>query len=141
MTRHSQEYSNDGAAGYCGSKSQSVSTFILSTRLLPILLPYLSRTRSPVATMKQSYSRRSSESALTENIRFAYLLTHTHTHTHIHTHMYVCVYIYIKYIHVCVCVCVCVRRQELGLRTNQSILKMEAEVSSEMSLTIYQNTR
>jgi len=31
MTRHFQERSNDGAAGYCGSKSQSVWTFILSS--------------------------------------------------------------------------------------------------------------
>jgi len=58
------------------SQSPLLSLAVLSsgTSLLPILLPYLSRTRSTVATMKQSYSRRSSESALTENIRFAYLL-------------------------------------------------------------------
>jgi len=59
------------------SQSGLLSLAVLSsgTRLLPILLPYLSRTRSPVATMKQSHSRRSTESALTENIPFAYLLT------------------------------------------------------------------
>ena len=122
----------------------SLAVLSSGTRLLPMLLPYLSRTRSPVATMTQSDIRRSLESVLTENIRFAYLLTHTHTHTHTNTYVCLCMYVY-----VCVCiyiythtqVCVCMRRQELGLRTNQSILKMEAEVSSDMSLTIYQNTR
>jgi len=53
----------------------SLAAFSSGTRLLPLLLPHLSRTRSPVATMNHSYSRRPSESALTENIRFAYLLT------------------------------------------------------------------
>jgi hypothetical protein len=45
------------------------------------------------------------------------------------------------YIYIYVRVCVCMRGEELGLRTNQSTLKMEAEVSSEMSSTLYQNTR
>jgi len=59
------------------SQSPLLSLAVLSsgTRLLPIFLPYLSRTRSTVATMTQSYIRRSSESAVNENIRFAYLLT------------------------------------------------------------------
>jgi len=87
----------------------SLAVLSSGTRLLPMLLPYLSRTRSPVATMTQSDIRRSLESVLTENIRFAYLLTHTHTHTHKHIRMFVyvcicvCVYIYI-YTHTSVCV-------------------------------------
>ena len=70
MTRHLQDRSNDGAADYCDlnrrqSPLLSLAKLSSDTWLLPLLLPYLSRTRSPVATMKQSYSRRSSESAVT----------------------------------------------------------------------------